>query len=420
MVLKRDRAWWNSRVVILTTPDMMDDKVHMEFKAGSQNHYHVPCLSCGCREPLAFANLKAEHPQTHQCVKWSEVPGVLDADKKWDFELLAPQIRYVCPACGHLHPDHPAVRRRFAAEGQWVSHNPKAPFHHVSYTWSALLPPWVKWRKVVEEFILAQNALEFGNHEPLKMFITETLGEPWEDRLRFTKSENYINERLSDFGGPFVEARRFLMIDVQGKGGRHFYWSVHAFAQGGAQRVLAYGKAWSVEELRGMAVEWKVQPQNVGIDSGHFTAEVYGYVIESGVLPNGDYAWKVFKGDRAPHYLVDGVRMPFTYSWVDPYLGTTRQNQVRPIRQVLFSKTNLLDRAEAIMRGLGAKLELPKDDAMIHEYMQQLTAYERFEKPNAKGEIQVEWVQKRPDDHWGSTFRMALVAALATGVMDVR
>jgi hypothetical protein len=80
----------------------------------------------------------------------------------------------------------------------------------------------------------------------------------------------------------------------------------------------------------------------------------------------------------------------------------------------------MLDRAEAVMRGMGPRLELPKDDPMIHEYMQQLTAYERFERPNARGEIQVEWVQKRPDDHWGSTFRMALVSALATGVMDLK
>lgn len=57
---------------------------------------------------------------------------------------------------------------------------------------------------------------------------------------------------------------------------------------------------------------------------------------------------------------------------------------------------------------------------MLHEYKAQLTAYERVEKENkATGEIKVEWVQKRPDDHWGSCFRQALVAAYASDLMEV-
>lgn len=353
----------------------------MEFLNGSQNRYHVPCLNpaCGVRSELRLANLRAEHPQTHQCVKWSQVPGARDDEGRWDFEVLAPALRYVCPACGHLHADTPQNRRRLALEGQWVSHNPKAPPHLVSYTWSALLPTWVKWRKVVEELLLAEAALEFGNHEPMKAFITETLGEPWQDKLRYAKTEGYLDKCQEDYDPrePWApEARRFMTIDVQGKGGRHFYWVIRQFAQGGASRSVAYGKAWSVEELRGVAVDWHVQPQNVCIDSGHFTAEVYGYIMESGVLPNGDYAWKAMKGDRAPYYFAaDGkTRMPYTWSFVDPFLGTNKQGNGRPLRQVLFSKSNLLDRTEAMMRGLGPRWAILKDADMIHEYKMQVTA----------------------------------------------
>jgi hypothetical protein len=62
----------------------------------------------------------------------------------------------------------------------------------------------------------------------------------------------------------------------------------------------------------------------------------------------------------------------------------------------------MLDRAEAQMRGLGCKLEIPAGEDQLHEYQMQLTAYERFEKAATNGEIKVDWVQKRPDDHWGS------------------
>lgn len=419
MVMKRPRTWWNSRIVILTTPEKDHDTVHMQFLEGTQNRYHVPCQNpaCGVKAELRFENLKAEHPVTHQCVKWSQVPGARDSDGKWDFEVLAPHLRYVCPACGHLHPDHPQIRRRMAANGEWVSHNPKAPPHLVSYTWSALLPTWVKWRSLVEEFIKAQHALEFGNHEPLKAFITESLGQPWEDKFRHARAEGYIDQRVSDFSKPFVEARRFLSIDVQGKGGRHFYWSVHAFAAGGAQRILGFGKAWSVEELRSIATDYKVEPTNVLIDTGNWTGEVYGYILESGVLPDGNYAWKGMKGDKAAYFTVDGVRQPWTWSWADPYLGTSKAMSVRPIRQIVFSKSALLDRADSIMRGAGPSLELPADADMLHELKMHLTAYERTETVASNGEIKDSWVQKRPDDHWGSCFRQALTGAFATGLM---
>jgi phage terminase large subunit GpA-like protein len=421
MVMKRTRTWWNSRIVILTTPEKDHDTVHMQFLEGSQSRYHVPCQNpaCGVKAELQFEFLKAEHPVTHRCVKWSEVPGARDAEGRWDLETLAPHLRYVCPTCGHLHPDTPRIRRAMAINGEWVSHNPKAPPHLVSYTWSAMLPTWVKWRSLVEEFIKAQHALEFGNHEPLKAFITESLGQPWEDRFRFAKADRYVDELVTDFTGPFVEARRFLSIDVQGKGGRHFYWSVHAFAKGGAQRIVAFGKAWSIEELRSIATDHKVEATNVLIDAGHWAAEVYTYVMESGVLPDGNYAWKAMKGDKAPHYLVNNVRMPFTWSFVDPYLGLKQQGQARPIRQILFSKSAMLDRAEAIMRGTGPRLEIPADADMLHDYKMQISAYERIDKEGTNGEIKTEWRQKRADDHWGSTFRQALVGAYATGLVEL-
>lgn len=421
MVLKRVRTWWNSRVVILTTPEEENDTVHRQFLEGSQKHYHVPCLHCGVRSPLEWANMKAEHPVTHTCCKWKEVPGAFDENHRWDFEVLAPQIRYVCPACGHMHADHPQVRFRMANEGRWVAHNPKAPAHLVSYTWSAMLPTWVKWRSLVEEYLMAMSALEFGNHEPLKAFITESLGKPWTDTLRYAKSEGYLNERVEDYDPRErwpEEARRFMAIDVQGKGGRHFYWSIRAFANGGASRLLSFGKAWSVEELRSTMTEWAVPSQNVLIDSGHFTSEVYNYIMESGILPNGDYAWKAMKGDKAKHYIIDGRQYPFTWSFVDPFMGTARQNSVRPIRQILFSKSSLLDRMEFFMRGQGPKWAIPSGADNLHEYKMQNCAYERQEQTDAKGVVSVEWIQKRPDDHWGSCERMLLVGAMASGVLD--
>jgi len=427
MVKMRVRTWWNSRIVILTTPGEDHDVVHTEFLEGNQQHYHVPCLNPACdhRGPLDWVNMKAAHPTERdtdgkpRCVAWRDVPGAVTADGKWAFDKLAPHIRYVCPKCGHQHADEPQTRWRIMSEGDWVSHNPDAPHELQSYTWSAMLPFWVKWRDLVQKYVMALSARDFGNYEPLKAFYTESLGLPWDPNLKYSKNESYIDDCVSDFGTPFTAKHRFLSIDVQGKGGRHFYWSVHDFAQGGAQRIVAWGIAWSVEELRSVAVEYKVSPSYVLIDSGHWATEVYQYIIDSGVQADGNYCWKAMKGDKAAFYRNGELRLPFTMTFVDPYLGTVQENRIRPIRQVLFSKSSMLDRAEAIMRGVGPKLEIPSDGDQLHELKQQLTAYRVIEKAKASGEVERIWEQMRPDDHWGSTFRQALVAAIAVGLMDV-
>ena len=436
MAKARVTTFWNSRIVILTTPEKERDTVHNEFLNGDQRHYHVPCLNeaCDYSGPLDWANMKAAHPTETdatgrpRCVKWSDVPGAKTPDGKWDFDKLAPHVRYVCPRCGHLHQDRPDIRRTLADRGQWVPHNPSAPAERRSYTWNALLPYWIKWSALVQQFVQAEIANDYGDFEPLKAFVTEKLGQPWTDRMRYGKSDSYIDDRVVDFTDaklpPFVPARRFMMVDVQGKGGRHFYWGVFDFAQGGAHRAVAWGKAWSVEELRALQTTYHVPSSNVGIDSGHWAAEVYRYVLESGQLPDGNYAWKAMKGDKAPHYtlaLGDGktLRLPYTWSFVDPYLGSEQAGRAAPLRQLLFSKSSMLDRAEACMRGVGPRFEINGNGEDLHEFKMQLTAYERRDNEKANGVIETEWVQKRPDDHWGSVYRQALAAACATGLMEI-
>lgn len=408
MVSKRVRTFWNSRIVLLTCPDRVKDETHLSFLEGTQYRYHVPCPSCSMKAPLKWANLKWD---TNEETK----PGGI-----WNFRKLAETIRYRCPHCGAEHKDNPILRRKMAMEGEWVSHNPNAPEHLVSFTWSAMLPTWVRWANLLEEFLQAQAALEHGNHEPLKVFINESLGEPWEDHYKFARTEGYIDQRLSDYDptAPWDrEARRFLSIDVQGAGGRHFYWIVRAFAPGGDSRLVSFGRAWSIEELRSVMVEHRVDPSNVLIDTGHFTSEVYKYIEESGVLPDGNYAWKAMKGDRSPYYVINNVRQPFTWSFVDPQLGTSQQGMCRPIRQILFSKQSILDRLDTLMHGIGPAWQVPRVADNLHEYKQQVTAYERTKRVDSKGVETEDWIQKRSDDHWGSCERQALVAAIACGLL---
>ncbi len=221
-VLKRTRAFWNSRRVLISTPDMKDDAVHRAFLAGDQRVFHFVCPCCGQLQPIKFEQLKARHPQTGQPCKFNEVPGVKNERGQWNYDLLAEHLRYQCAACGHLIADTPAERKAIARNGRFVRVNPNAPRHRVSFHWNALLPPWVSWRGIVEEFINARAAARCGDLAPLKTFINETLGEPWSDQLGEIDDYDFLELRRGDYDFGDVwpeEIVRYMAADKQEAGG---------------------------------------------------------------------------------------------------------------------------------------------------------------------------------------------------------
>ena len=162
-------------------------------------------------------------------------------------------------------------RKYISSTGRWQIHNENAPSNVRSYTWNALLPWWVSWKSQVREWLLAKKALEWADFYPLRDHITETRGEPWTDKLRFANDDKYLAERVEEYDPcepwPF-EKRRFMAVDVQGAGGRHFYYVIRSCGAAGKSRLLAYGKAWSWDEIKAKAEEWQVVPDNILIDSG--------------------------------------------------------------------------------------------------------------------------------------------------------
>jgi hypothetical protein len=53
----------------------------------------------------------------------------------------------------------------------------------LGYKWNALLPHWIEWRSIGEEFDAAVDAMRIeGDIEPMFTFVAGTLGEPWDQR----------------------------------------------------------------------------------------------------------------------------------------------------------------------------------------------------------------------------------------------
>ncbi len=405
MVLKRTRAFWNSRRFLISTAGTKGDAMDAAFRAGDQRHWHFECPGCHQLQPLKFEHLKWNTDETTK------------PEGKWRFDALASTIRFECPGCGHRIKDTPMDRRWIENHGQFVAQNPNAPRSHVSYTWNALLPHWVEWSTIVEEFLSAIDAMRFsGDIEPMKTFVTETLGEPWETDRWIATGDNQILERKGhyDFGDPWpVEEMRFLAADRQAKGGEHYFWVCRAFGAGAASRLVSYGRCNTVEELEEVRRKLNVETNKSVIDSGFKASEVYRFCLASG--------WKPMKGDDAEWFLRTNertgkpVRKLWRMVWVDPTFGAAANHGRGNVPLFQWSNPSIKDHLALFTHGAVGQWTVPQTTGQ--DYFDQMTAEVREEREDPRGRTKVVWVQKRRDNHYLDCELMIHTSALICGLL---
>jgi phage terminase large subunit GpA-like protein len=277
-----------------------------------------------------------------------------------------------------------------------------------------LLPFWVSWRSIVEEFIAARAAIRNGNKEPMQTFVTETLGEPWKDELGEIDDFDFLRDRCGTWkiGDPWPdELTRFMSADRQEAGGEHYWYVIRAVGPTGKTRLISYGRAetkWELEELR---KSHSVPIENSIIDSGNgqSTAEVYRWCRATG--------WKAAKGDSSEGYIhrdpVSGrsFRRLWQISRVEPAIGKIGARQVT-IRLYRWSNPGIKDLLFDSMTGTIPGWELPKD--IGDDYLSQISAEHRVEVVDHLGHSKFVWKQTRRDNHLLDCELMICVALVAS------
>ena len=315
MVLKRTRSFWNSRRFLISTPGKRGDAMDTAFRSGDQRAWHFECPACHQFQPLKFKQLKWD---------WNDTTK---PEGKWRFDALAETIRFECVGCGHRIKDTPVDRRWIENHGHFVPQNPNAPRSRISYTWNALLPHWIEWRTIVDEFLSAVDAMRVdGDIEPMFTFVTETLGEPWEVDRWLATGDDYLQERKADydFGDPWpIEKTRFIAADRQARGGEHYFWVCRMFGPGCASRLVSYGRCNTTSELEEIRKQLNVPVVNAMIDTGFKASEVLPFLHgdglegdERGMTPSGSSTTTRRTGKT--------IRRVWRRLLVDPSLGAKR------------------------------------------------------------------------------------------------
>jgi hypothetical protein len=390
-VEKRQRSFGDAKRCFFSTPMLKGDEFHQRYLAGTQSQWVWPCMGCGQEMKLEWKGLKYDT-----------------------------NAHIVCDRCAVQHFDTPAVRRHIVDFGNWQVTNPHPQGGVVSYHWNALLPPWVRWQDLVDEWKQATAAIKAGNPEPLKVFVCETLGEPWEER-EVDANPGAIYARVGDYASKDewpdelihngIPAR-ILAADKQQD---CYYWRARRFGKGGSSRGMGWGRVFTEDELAEVQKRLGIHDNLVAIDSGYKPQEVYAACLKSATWtkdglgrPKWVSGWKPTKGEEGKeHFTQDNVRQVYLRRWLDPHIGTSQAGRVQ-IPFYLYADHALQDMLEMQIRGQAGNWTVETDAG--EEYAMQLWAEKRADKSG-----KMLW-KERKQNHLRDCEKIILVVAIASGI----
>lgn len=145
----RSKAFLWRKIFKVSTPLIWPGcRITRNFRAGTQEHWHVPCRECGVMQPLTWENFVAALDET-------------DPD----------DAHFTCVGCS-ARIDH-ADKAWMNERGAWVAHNPGArePSFHL---WEAY-SPLANWTNIALAWLKAR-----GIPSAEQVFFNDTVGREWE------------------------------------------------------------------------------------------------------------------------------------------------------------------------------------------------------------------------------------------------
>lgn len=414
IVRKRGSAFWDAKFLNISTAGEEDCEIDLDYLRGSQEDWHLGCPACQRLVRLHWS-------QETQTIVWE---SSLSKDGSKNIREIRKTVRFRCPFpdCNCEERDSTPLRKEMNRLGGYVCDNPDAAEDHRSFHVSQIAYPWVPWEGMAEQWILACEQAKTGDLSNLKTFVIETMGHTWQRRVS-NASTAVVTGGYMILDMVFeweLEKDRFGTIDVQERGGRHFWLVIRAWAGGGSSRLVNAYRCESWDEVERRLEENQVKPRRVGVDSRHATEEVKEMCAKKGWhymvadMTRTEYEW------RKPGTAV--VRRPYKRSsWHDIQASKAGEKTPRYAHGIIFSKDWVRGVLANRIGGTGTEWGLPDDVGNLifkgtakieSSYMGQLNSWVEKEVENKKtGEKVLRWTQINTDDHIRACEEMQLVLA---------
>lgn len=348
---------------------------------------------------------------TLQAWDWNSVvfPKEARSAGNWNLEMVQEGTKYKCINCGSLWPDSPATRTDANARGGFVPRDPNRKNQgKVGLAWNSIAT--MSWGELAVMWLRAIAALdEFGDEEPLRIFIQKRLAQPYEEKtnevmIEASIGEYKMGEDWHEEGG-FIKGKsvmgklvtpdmraapdfvrfRFMAVDVQKRG---FYWIIRSWNGEGKSRMVACGYCFAWAELNDFQKKYQVHSANVFVDCGDQKDEVLqacgarGWNASRGDQRN-EFSWKI----RIPNGMVKTELRPYSAAQIE----TSGQKRVKVF---YFSNLRLKDTLAAHIRK--GRHTRPSDAPL--EYIQQMQSEHRT--ISASGKPIWEQIADRANHFW--------------------
>jgi hypothetical protein len=426
----------NWRRILFSSAGKITQEPWLSFEKGTRHMGFWNCPKCGHKQTFRFGKIdSALYPNKRACggFIWDTNEKTHPQEDVFDFKELIPTIRYQCEneICKHLFEEKEKLS--LIASVKFEQTNPMADMSDVSvHCWEAYMPfAGCSWANIVTKFLKANVAKKRGNIEPMKIFVTETLGEPWEER-----GEKIVEGEIVNCAGQYsvgeewpseIKCARQIVVDVQ-----HGYvkYNYSMFKPDGEKRTVRVGTMADLNDVRAFQLAKKIKDFCVGVDCAHTPGTVLGHCLRWGGWvrdPKGGRehvwaGWRPLIGDSADDfttYIVDnaGNRVPIKSYWKAVLINANEgmSDKKMPIHRYSWSNSHYKE--ELYLRRikqLGAKWEIPEDIGA--DYHRQLSCTERIEVPDAEGKVTGHvWKERgRHDD--ADNEQMQLVLADINGI----
>ena len=265
LAIERTKAFWNSRIVITSTPTTPEGNIWHAFQLTDQRYFNVPCLHCGTFQKLVFENLR-----------WPELKSIKVRD-------LDENGWYECIQCNQaiLDKHKPEMLR----EGRWKPEQPGEKW--AGFHLNSLYAPWLATRfgSIAAEYVRSRRFTE-----RLRNFRNAWLALPYdpEEEGHDSVSEERVVELKGEYRKNTCPVHSTLLTmgcDVQET---LMFFVVRAWIkrEGIVESFLVnWGIAHNFKELREIfAVKYPAPGRKelyrahiAAIDSGYRTPEVYDF-----------------------------------------------------------------------------------------------------------------------------------------------
>jgi hypothetical protein len=370
---------WMGKRIFMSQGGQDGQEFHQLHESTDMRDWNMCCPSCGHLQPWVWSQVK--------------FPEDAKVNEEWNLLKVAHGTTYECVSCKTKLPDTNATRLEANAAGKFVSTKASSNSSYIGLHWNSIAT--MSWGELAVMLIKAKESIEeYGDEEPLRIFIQKRLAEKFEEQPDEIKTDaapgDFAMGADWEQEGGFVKGHptafhlitpemraepdfvrmRFMGVDVQKRG---FYWVIRGWSGDGRSRLVDCGYCFSWSQLAEAHKKYQVHPANVFIDSGYQPDEVLQACAANGwVATRGDqrneFAWRV----KTPVGLKTELR-PYSAPVVEA-VGSKR------VKRFYFSNLRLKDVLAALIKR--GKHMIPKD--VSDEYRDQMKSEKRTIATNGK------------------------------------